>query len=144
MKLTLERLQNLLHARNMVLHASATATPGGGMDGPIVRSLFFATELGGECGEALNDVKKLAREAMGYPGSRTTREHLAHELADVVISASLIANEHHIDLTAAVREKFNEKSAEWKVGVHIDEDVDIVRHEFWPNSYNPNNTTQLG
>lgn len=69
--------------------------------------LFRATELGGEVGEALNVVKKLAREREGWPGSRATVDDLADELADVVICAMHVANCEGIDLGAAIVRKFN-------------------------------------
>lgn len=71
---------------------------------------YRGNELGGECGEAQNVIKKLARERMGIRGSRDTIEHLAEELADVVICADLIAMSVGIDLDAAVRDKFNATS----------------------------------
>ncbi len=76
---------------------------------------YRGNELGGECGEALNVIKKLARERMGIRGSRATVEQLAEELADVVICADLIAMSVGIDLDAAVRDKFNATSE--KVGL---------------------------
>lgn len=85
--------------------------------GNIATPLFRATELGGEVGEALNEVKKLEREKMGFRGSRTTVEKLADELADIIICADLVAAEYGIDLEEAVRRKFNETSD--KVGFDI-------------------------
>ena len=71
---------------------------------------FYGNELGGECGEAQNVIKKLERERLGAPGSRSTKERLAEELADVVIVADLIAAKMKIDLGEAVRNKFNDTS----------------------------------
>ncbi len=71
---------------------------------------YRAMELGGECGEALNECKKLERERRGVAGSRTTIAKLAEELADVIICVDLIAGAENIDLWAAVREKFNSTS----------------------------------
>lgn len=76
------------------------------MDNKISLS-FRGNELGGECGEAQNEIKKLERERLGIRGSRTTVEKLAQELADVVICVDLIAMELGIDLSQAVRGKFN-------------------------------------
>lgn len=87
-------------------------------DGQIVGplgKLWRANELSGECGEASNVVKKLVREELGIRGSRETVEHLAEELADVVICADLLAQEYGIDLDDAVRRKFNATSE--KVGL---------------------------
>lgn len=71
---------------------------------------YRGNELGGECGEALNVIKKLARERLGIRGSRDTVEHLAEELADVVICVDLIAMQMGINLDLAVRQKFNATS----------------------------------
>lgn len=52
---------------------------------------FRLIELGGEAGEALNNLKKLGREALGLAGSRATPADLAAELGDVVICNDLVA-----------------------------------------------------
>lgn len=76
---------------------------------------YRGNEMGGECGEALNVIKKLERERLGIRGSRATVKQLGEELADVVICADLIAMAEGIDLEAAVAEKFNATSE--KVGL---------------------------
>jgi len=76
---------------------------------------FRGLELGGEVGEAQNVIKKLERERMGIRGSRDTLEHLAEELADVVICADLVAMHAGVDLANAVQAKFNATSE--KVGL---------------------------
>ncbi|HEU5019644.1 MAG TPA: MazG-like family protein, partial [Pseudolabrys sp.] len=73
---------------------------------------YRGNELAGEVGEACNAIKKLERERMGIAGSRDTIEHLAEELADVVICADLIAMQAGVDLDAAVEAKFNATSEE--------------------------------
>lgn len=78
---------------------------------------FRGNELGGETGEALNVIKKLERERLGWRGSRDTKEHLAEELADVVICADLCAITAGIDLASAVVNKFNATSD--KVGIPV-------------------------
>lgn len=83
--------------------------------GAEINALYRATEMAGECGEACNEVKKLVREQMGIKGSRTTKQRLAHELADVVICADLLAMSFGIDLQKAIQEKFNATSE--KVGL---------------------------
>lgn len=75
-------------------------------------ALFFATELGGECGEALNVVKKLERERMGIDGSRDDVEHLAKELSDTIITCCNVARCYGIALQPAIVETFNRTSAE--------------------------------
>ena len=81
--------------------------------------LFFATELGGECGEALNVVKKLEREKLGLRGSCATPDDLAGELADVVIVAAILASEYNIDLPGAVVKKFNATSDKLRLSTKI-------------------------
>ena len=76
---------------------------------------YRGNELAGEVGEACNVIKKLERERRGIRGSRDTLEHLAEELADVVICIDLIAMQAGIDLDAAVALKFNATSE--KVGL---------------------------
>lgn len=71
---------------------------------------FRAAEFGGECGEAMNVLKKIIREQLGLKGSRATEHDLADELADVIICADLLAMEFGIDLESSIRRKFNETS----------------------------------
>ena len=78
---------------------------------------FRGNELSGEVGEACNVIKKLERERHGWRGSRDTKEHLAEELADVVICADLCAITAGIDLASAVVAKFNATSD--KVGIPV-------------------------
>ena len=66
----------------------------------------WSNAMAGEAGELCNLTKKLLR------GDAPTRRALADELADVVIYADLCAARLDIDLGAAVRAKFNLKSAE--------------------------------
>lgn len=60
--------------------------------------------LAGEAGEACNVLKKMKRDGSDLKGA------LADELADVICYASLIASKYGIDLSEAVRRKFNEVS----------------------------------
>ncbi|OJX48982.1 MazG-like family protein [Devosia sp. 66-22] len=76
---------------------------------------YRGNEMAGEVGEACNVIKKLERERLGLRGSRDTIEHLAEELADVVICADLIAQAAGINLSFAVAAKFNATSE--KVGL---------------------------
>ncbi|MTH65785.1 MazG-like family protein [Paracoccus shanxieyensis] len=71
---------------------------------------FRGNELGGECGEAQNVIKKLERERHGWRGSRDTVEHLGEELADVIHCAVLVAITAGIDIEAATVAKFNATS----------------------------------
>ena len=98
------------------LRAANTARQVEWANGDDTPALFKATELGGEVGEALNVVKKLERERFGWKGSRDTVEHLAEELADIIICTDLLAMHYGIDLNAAVARKFNATSE--KVGLN--------------------------
>ncbi|MDI6836749.1 MAG: MazG-like family protein [Rhizobiaceae bacterium] len=80
---------------------------------------FRGCELGGECGEAQNVIKKLERERLGWRGSRDTREHLAEELADVIHCAVLCAITVGIEVEPAVIAKFNKTSADNDLSVFI-------------------------
>jgi NTP pyrophosphatase (non-canonical NTP hydrolase) len=76
---------------------------------------YRGNELAGEVGEACNVIKKIERERRGIRGSRDTVEHIAEELADVIVCVDLIAAGEGIDLWQAVRTKFNITSE--KVGL---------------------------
>lgn len=80
---------------------------------------FRGNEMGGECGEAQNVIKKLERERHGWRGSRDTIEHLGEELADVVHTAVLCAITAGIDLAPYVIRKFNDVSAKNGLSVFI-------------------------
>lgn len=97
--------------------------------GHEISGSWRGNELGGEIGEALeqvlllaiaggrvqNTVKKLEREALGLPGSRASVENLGKELGDVVICAALVAEKFGINLDRVVALKFNETTD--KVGL---------------------------
>lgn len=76
---------------------------------------YRLNELAGETGEACNVGKKIERERLGIAGSRSTKQRLGEELADVVICADLVAMGEGIDLEQAVINKFNATSA--KIGL---------------------------
>lgn len=72
----------------------------------------WSNAMCGEAGEAANIVKKLRRHETGLRGvfdkpRAELLEALAHELADIIIYADLLAQKYGIDLAAAVAEKFN-------------------------------------
>lgn len=76
----------------------------------------WATAMAGECGEACNEIKKL-RRLDGADADSDTAENrhwlkvnIAHELADLVIYADLLAARLDIDLGEAIKFKFNEVS----------------------------------
>lgn len=80
----------------------------------VVDLSYRGNELGGECGEAQNIIKKLERERLGIRGSRATLPMLAEELADVVICTDLIAAACGLNLEAAIHLKFNATSDKYK------------------------------
>lgn len=82
--------------------------------------VYRANELAGEVGEACNVAKKIERERLGIRGSRDTVEHLAQELADVIICTDLLAMSEGIDLWAAVRDKFNATSDKLNLATHLE------------------------
>ncbi len=71
---------------------------------------YRGNELAGEVGEACNIIKKLERERLGIKGSRSSYDHLAEELADVIICVDLVALALNIDLRQALVNKFNHTS----------------------------------
>lgn len=83
------------------------------------RLLFRMTELAGEVGELANCIKKLERKKAGMVGSRTSIEEIEDEIADVVISADLLAKELDIDLEEAVRRKFNKTSDKYGFNIKL-------------------------
>jgi NTP pyrophosphatase (non-canonical NTP hydrolase) len=85
---------------------------------------YRGNELAGEVGEACNALKKIERERLGIRGSRDTVEHLAEELADVIICADLIAMKEGIDLGASVAAKFNATSEKQNLSTRIAADAE--------------------
>ena len=74
---------------------------------------FRGLELGGEAGEVLNEVKKIERGRMGMAGGKSDLTGVAEELADVLICVDLIAMDLDIDLSEAVKAKFNRTSEKY-------------------------------
>ena len=74
----------------------------------------WGVAFAGECGEALNIIKKLNRKRDGIKGDKLTRDQLRRELgkelADTVTYAFLIASIEGIDLESVTIDKFNEIS----------------------------------
>jgi NTP pyrophosphatase (non-canonical NTP hydrolase) len=83
-----------------------------------ITASYRGNELAGEVGEACNAIKKLERKRLGIRGSRDTVDHLAEELADVVICVDLIAMHYEVNLGKAIRKKFNKTSR--KVGLPVE------------------------
>lgn len=83
----------------------------------------WAVAMGGECGEALNAVKKLRRVEDEIPNisdperQLSTREEaiakIGEEIADTVIYADLFCTRLGLRLEDVVRKKFNETSVKY-------------------------------
>lgn len=80
--------------------------------------LEWAGAMCGEAGEAANVAKKLRRLEQGMIGNGPDddaphlTEKLADECADVFLYLCLLASHYEIDMTSAIRAKFNRKSEE--------------------------------
>lgn len=74
---------------------------------------FKALEVCGEAGELGEAIKKMVRAERGIAGSTAGLEQVADELADVIISADLLAAHLGIDLTKAIASKFNKTSRKY-------------------------------
>jgi len=70
--------------------------------------LEWGGALAGEVGELCNFLKKMRR------GDKIKKKEIAHELADVITYADLLAARLDVDLEKAVKEKFNIVSKRWK------------------------------
>lgn len=108
-----------LAARQVIVHGTLRAANEARQvewdAGNQLSAAYRGNELAGEVGEACNVIKKLERERLGIRGSRDTVDHLAEELADVIICVDLLAMHYGINLDAAVARKFNATSE--KVGL---------------------------
>ena len=62
---------------------------------------YFLIGMGGECGEALNHLKKIKRGDFALE-----KEKLAEEVADVITYAFLVLSELGVDPEKAIMEKF--------------------------------------
>lgn len=80
---------------------------------------FRAIEVAGESGEVLEAVKKFLRFARGIKGSTATREDVAEEMGDLLVSLDLLADELGIDLGIAVRTAFNRTSKKYGMRTYL-------------------------
>jgi len=85
---------------------------------------FRAIELAGEAGEVAEAVKKFLRAERGIKGSTATKEDVAAEMGDLLVSLDLLANQMGIDLGEAVRRKFNMTSEKYGMRTYIGTDGD--------------------
>lgn len=74
---------------------------------------FRALEVAGEFGEVAEAVKKYLRAERGIAGSTATKDDVAREMGDAIISLDLLAQELGIPLYAAVPWKFNQTSRKY-------------------------------
>lgn len=68
---------------------------------------FDCIEFAGEAGELCDAIKKHLRHAMGMAGGVESIEPIEEELGDVMICATILANNFGIDLGKATARKFN-------------------------------------
>lgn len=91
-----------------------------------IPELFWAAELGGEAGELINIMKKLARKRMKMKGSRATVEQLKEEVADVRISLQHICNHYGINLDEEVVNKFNKTSENLRMRSRLEKPGNVM------------------
>lgn len=80
---------------------------------------FRAIEVAGEFGEVAEAVKKFLRGERGIKGSTASKQDVADEMADAIISLDLLADEMGIDLTDAIARKFNMTSEKYGLETRI-------------------------
>ena len=85
----------------------------GPRDSLVEEMLFRSNEMGGECGEAQDAVKKYVRFMNGMKGGSDDIEHIGDELADVIICADRLAEMFDLDLEKIIKRKFNMTSEKY-------------------------------
>lgn len=80
-----------------------------------------AIELAGEAGEVAEAIKKFLRAERGIKGSTATREDVASEMGDLLVSLDLLADKLGINLGDAVRSKFNATSEKYGMRTYLGE-----------------------
>lgn len=88
---------------------------------------FKAIEFAGETGELMEAIKKFLRVERGIMGSTATKQDIADEMGDVLISLDLLAAAMGIDLSEAVRSKFNATSEKYHINIFIDAEGQAFR-----------------
>lgn len=87
-----------------------------GVDVPLS---FRGLELAGEAGEVCNELKKIERTRLGMVGGKIGTDALMEELADVLVCVDLIAMDLGIDLSEALRAKFNKTSEKYGLATRL-------------------------
>jgi len=82
---------------------------------------FRALEVAGEAGEVSGAVKKYLRAKRGIKGSTASLDDIAAEIGDLIISVDLLADALSINLSVAVRSKFNSTSEKYEMKTVIGE-----------------------
>lgn len=85
---------------------------------------FRAIEVAGEAGEVAEAIKKFLRAERGIKGSTATKDDVAAEMGDLLVSLDLLADSLGIDLGEAVRAKFNATSEKYGMRTYIGCDGD--------------------
>ena len=80
---------------------------------------FRAIEVAGEAGEVAEAIKKFLRAERGIKGSTATKDDVASEMGDLLVSLDLLADSLGIDLGKAVREKFNATSEKYGMRTYL-------------------------
>ncbi|MFN9717296.1 MAG: MazG-like family protein [Planctomycetota bacterium] len=80
---------------------------------------FRGLELAGEAGEVCNELKKIERTRLGMVGGKSATDGLQEELADVLVCVDLIAMDLGIDLSEALRDKFNKTSEKYGLATRL-------------------------
>jgi NTP pyrophosphatase (non-canonical NTP hydrolase) len=80
---------------------------------------FRAIELAGETGEVLEAIKKFLRAERGIKGSTATREDIASEMGDLLVSLDLVADSLGINLGDAARGAFNKTSEKYGMRTYL-------------------------
>lgn len=80
---------------------------------------FRAIEVAGEAGEVSEAIKKFLRAERGIKGSTATKEDVAAEMGDLLVSLDLLADSLGIDLGEAVRAKFNATSEKYGMRTYL-------------------------
>ena len=80
---------------------------------------FRALEVAGEAGEVAEAIKKFLRAERGIRGSTASREDVADEIGDLMVSLDLLADQIGIDIGEATARKFNKTSEKYELETRL-------------------------